>query len=127
MKFKTRLQVTFLMIIILPLVLTCLAFCGIGLTLMNVQRGMPIFGFVNAAYFTLRAGGKTVITFLFDSAFMWVATIPVVFVLSRYTGMGIVWIYLICQLTDLIKCAIGFVLVRKGVWIQNMALEEKSV
>ena len=45
MKFKTRLQVTFLMIIILPLVLTCLAFCGIGLTLMNVQRGMPIFGF----------------------------------------------------------------------------------
>ena len=88
---------------------------------------MPIFGFVNAAYFTLRAGGKTVITFFFDSAFMWVATIPVVFVLSRYTGMGIVWIYLICQLTDLIKCAIGFVLVRKGVWIQNMALEEKSV
>ncbi len=88
---------------------------------------MPIFGFVNAAYFTLRAGGKTVITFFFDSAFMWVATIPVVFALSRYTGMGIVWIYLICQLTDLIKCAIGFVLVRKGVWIQNMALEEKSV
>ena len=41
---------------------------------------MPIFGFVNAAYFTLRAGGKTVITFFFDSAFMWVATIPVVFV-----------------------------------------------
>ena len=88
---------------------------------------MPIFGFVNAAYFTLRAGGKTVITFFFDSAFMWVATIPVVFALSRYTGMGIVWIYLICQLTDLIKCVIGFVLVRKGVWIQNMALEEKSV
>ena len=58
---------------------------------------------------------------------MWVATIPVVFALSRYTGMGIVWIYLICQLTDLIKCVIGFVLVRKGVWIQNMALEEKNV
>ena len=54
---------------------------------------MPIFGFVNAAYFTLRAGGKTVITFFFDSAFMWVATIPVVFILSRFTGMGILWIY----------------------------------
>ena len=85
---------------------------------------MPIFGFVNAAYFTLRAGGKTVITFFFDSAFMWVATIPVVFALSRYTGMGIVWIYLICQLTDLIKCVIGFILVKKGVWLQNIVAKE---
>lgn len=42
MKFKTRLRVTFIMIIILPLVLTALAFCGIGLYLMNVQKGLPI-------------------------------------------------------------------------------------
>lgn len=42
MKFKTRLQVTFIMIIVLPLVLTALAFCGIGLYLMNVQKGLPM-------------------------------------------------------------------------------------
>ena len=42
MKFKTRLRVTFIMIILLPLVLTALAFCGIGLYLMNVQKGLPI-------------------------------------------------------------------------------------
>lgn len=42
MKFKTRLQVTFIMIIVLPLVLTTLAFCGIGLYLMNVQKGLPM-------------------------------------------------------------------------------------
>ena len=42
MKFRTRLRVTFVTIIALPLVLTALAFCGIGLYLMNVQKGFPI-------------------------------------------------------------------------------------
>ncbi len=84
---------------------------------------MPIFGFTNATYFTLRSGGKTVITFLFDSVFMWLAVIPVVFCLSRFTGLYIVWIYLICQLMDLIKCAIGFILVKKGVWMENIISE----
>lgn len=42
MKFKTRIRVTFITIILLPLVLTSLAFCAIGLYLMNVQKGLPI-------------------------------------------------------------------------------------
>ena len=45
MKFKTRLQVTFIMIIVLPLALTALAFCGIGLYLLGVQKGLPADGF----------------------------------------------------------------------------------
>lgn len=85
---------------------------------------MPVFGFVNAAYFTLRSGGKTFITFLFDSGFMWVFTIPIIFALSRFTTMPIVPIYLICQLTDLVKCVIGFILVKKGSWLQNIVTPE---
>lgn len=42
MKFKTKLRVTFITIILLPLVLTSLAFCAIGLYLINVQKGLPI-------------------------------------------------------------------------------------
>nr|WP_300769208.1 HAMP domain-containing sensor histidine kinase [uncultured Acetatifactor sp.] len=42
MKFRTRLRVTFIIIIVLPLILTALAFCGIGLYLMNAQKGFPI-------------------------------------------------------------------------------------
>lgn len=41
MKFKTRLYITFVTIVMLPLILTALAFCGIGMYLMNVQKGMP--------------------------------------------------------------------------------------
>ena len=84
---------------------------------------MPVFGFVNAAYFTLRSGGKTLITFLFDSGFMWVFAIPIVFCLSRFTMMPIVPLYLISQLTDLVKCIIGFVLVKRGSWLHNLAVD----
>ena len=42
MRFRTRLRVTFVTIIALPLILTALAFCGIGLYLMNIQDGFPV-------------------------------------------------------------------------------------
>ena len=42
MKFKTRLKVTFATIILLPLVLTAMAFMVIGIYLMNVQQGYTI-------------------------------------------------------------------------------------
>lgn len=42
MKFKTRLQVTFISIIVLPLLLTIIAFCVIGIYLMSVQKGVGL-------------------------------------------------------------------------------------
>ena len=81
---------------------------------------MPMNAFMNVAYFTLRSGGKTVITFLFDSVFMWVVSIPVAYTLSRYTSIPIVPLYFMCQMVEIIKCIVGFVLVKKGVWIHNI-------
>lgn len=81
---------------------------------------MPLQAFLNAAYFTLRSGGKTIITFLFDSVFVWVVSIPLAFCLTRLTGIPILWIFLICQLADIIKCIIGYILVKKGVWLNNI-------
>ena len=85
--------------------------------------GGLLCAFMHATYFTLRTGGKTIITFLFDSVFLWVVTTPVAYVLSRYTNMPIMYLYLCCQLLDIIKCCIGFVLVKKGVWIENIVVE----
>lgn len=81
---------------------------------------LPVLAVVHGCYFTLRSGGKTFITFLFDSVFVWVFIVPAAFVLTRYTAMGIIMIYLIVKCLDLIKCAIGIVLVRKGVWVNNI-------
>lgn len=81
---------------------------------------MPIFAFVNLSYFIMRSGGKTFITFLFDSCFVWAIVIPVIFALTRFTGMGIMLIYFVCQSLEIIKCIIGYVLLKKGVWINKV-------
>lgn len=81
---------------------------------------MPVQAFLHTAYFTLRSGGRTIITFLFDSFFVWVFAIPTAFFLSRYSGLPVIATYILCQALDLIKCAVGFILVKKGVWLQNI-------
>lgn len=87
---------------------------------------MPMHAFMHSSYFTLRSGGKTIITFLFDSVYLWIISMPLAFVLSRYTMMPIVPLYLCCQLIDLLKCTLGFILVKKGVWMNNIVTEEAS-
>ena len=86
---------------------------------------MPLHAFMHASYFTIRSGGKTVITFLLDSVYLWVISIPVAYCLSHFTGMPITPLYLCCNLIDLIKCTVGFVLVKKGVWLENIVGQGK--
>lgn len=85
---------------------------------------MPLHAFVNATYFTLRSGGKTLITFFFDSIYVWVVNIPLAFILSRYTGVHIILLYFICQFVDIVKCIIGYILVKKGVWLNKIVKRE---
>lgn len=87
---------------------------------------MPLHGFMHATYFTLRSGGKTIITFLFDSAFVWCVNIPVAYLLSRYTGMPIAPLYAICLAVDFIKCVVGFIMVKKGIWLNILVGEKKA-
>ena len=86
---------------------------------------MPMHGFIHASYFTLRSGGKTFITFLFDSAYMWCINIPVAYLLSRFTDMDIVPLYFLCQMADMIKCVIGFILIKKGIWLNNLVVKDQ--
>ncbi len=96
----------------------------LAVSLMRVAAGcMPLAAFMHASYFTLRTGGKTIVTFLFDSVFLWCVSTPAAYVLSRYTAIPIVQMYLSIQLLDIIKCVIGFILVKKGVWINNLVGE----
>ena len=81
---------------------------------------MPLNAFTNAAYFTLRSGGKTVITFVFDCVFLWALNIPLAFVLSRFTGLPVVEMYALVEGLNLIKAALGFWLVRSRKWVNNL-------
>lgn len=87
---------------------------------------MPLACFVQTSYFTLRSGGKTVLTFLFDCVYVWIITIPAAFVLARFTDMPIVPLYLCVQLMDIIKAVVGFILVKKGIWVHNIVAGSKE-
>jgi len=88
--------------------------------LLVVAVCMPMHSFTNSCYFTLRSGGKTLITFIFDSLYLWVLCVPVAFVLSRFSGMHILPMYIIVQSLDLIKCGIGFYMVKSRKWVKDL-------
>lgn len=84
---------------------------------------MPIDAFAHSTYFTLRSGGKTFITFLFDSGFVWCISMPIAFILSRYTQLDILTLFAITQFVNIFKCILGGYLVHKGSWIRNIVSE----
>ena len=88
--------------------------------LLVASAAMPMNAFANSCYFTLRSGGKTGITFLFDSGFLWCVSVPAAFLLSRFTALPIMPLYTIVYALDLVKCAVGFIFLRRRAWVNNI-------
>ena len=84
---------------------------------------LPIDAFKNATYFTLRSGGRTFITFLFDGFSIMALNYPVAYILSRFTDVNVVWIFVSVQIAGLAKGLLGYVLVKRGVWVRNIVTE----
>ena len=76
--------------------------------------------FLHTSYFTIRAGGKTIITFIFDSVFMLVVSVPLANFLCRYTNLGVSTCFFLVHFADMLKCVLGFYLVYKGIWMKNI-------
>ena len=83
----------------------------------------PFMSFANVSYFILRSGGKTLITFIFDSCFMWVICVPLAFVLTHYTNLPVTGIFLAVCMLDAAKGVLGFILIKKGVWVKNIVAD----
>ena len=85
---------------------------------------MPLCAFSHCTYFTLRSGGKTGITFIFDSVYTWVLIIPFAYVLANHTKLSITVVFFLVQFTEIIKVIIGFFMIRSGAWVQNIVNEQ---
>lgn len=81
---------------------------------------LPLAALYNGLYFTIRCGGKTVITLLFDSCFTWVVSLPTVFLLCRFTGLPVLAIYAAERGIDLIRALIGLGILKSGLWAKNL-------
>ena len=80
----------------------------------------PMWSYTNACYFTLRSGGKTGITFLFDFGFTWLIMIPLAAVLAYCTDLDIRIVFAAVTFSEIIKVAIGYFMVRSNIWINNI-------
>ena len=65
------------------------------------------------------------ITFLFDSCFAWLVPVPAAYILSRYTALPALNVFMIVSLLEFIKCVIGLALVRSGLWVRNIVKNEQ--
>lgn len=86
---------------------------------------LPFNSLMNAFYFAIRSGGKTVITFLLDSAYMLCITVPFTFILAHFTDMNIIPLYALSLAIEIFKVLFGFYLINRGDWAQNI-VNEKS-
>lgn len=93
-----------------------------GMLLINAVM-MPANAFTNSCFFTLRSGGKSFLTFLYDSVYIWVLSIPLTLFLVKGTALAILPIYAISYGIDIIKCVIGYLLVKKRIWVNNLVAD----
>lgn len=90
-------------------------------SLMRITAAVFVFdAFANASYFTLRSGGQTFITILFDSCFTWVICVPVALILSQGTDLPILGLYAVVQSLNFIKCVLGYIMVKRGYWLRTI-------
>ena len=81
---------------------------------------LPIHSFAHVTYFTIRSGGKTVITFLFDAVYTWAVTVSLAYGLTHWTDLTIIQIYFCVQFIDIIKLVIGLIMLRSDFWARNV-------
>ena len=81
---------------------------------------MPLYAFAHCSYFTLRSGGKTVITFLFESGYTWVVSVPLAMLAVKVLHLDVRVAYAIVEFANVVKDTVGYLFVKSGRWIQNL-------
>lgn len=95
-------------------------------TLVIAGASLPIHAFLHATYFTIRSGGKTFITFLFDSVYTWCVPAVLAYVLSRYTQADVVTMYFCIQFIDVVKLVIGLFMLKSDFWANNIVADQNT-
>lgn len=87
---------------------------------------MPLWSYSNACYFTIRSGGKTGLTFIFDFGYTFLLMIPLAFCLAHFTDMNIRLLFAVVTFSEVVKVAIGYFMVKSGLWINNIIDGDKA-
>lgn len=86
---------------------------------------LPLNSIINSCYFAIRSGGKTLVTFLFDSVYMLCVVVLLTFVVAKYTSISVIGVYAFSLAIEVFKAIIGLALVKKGTWAQNLVVKSE--
>lgn len=81
---------------------------------------MPVQSFLHSCYFTIRSGGKTLITFVYDCGFVLLVNFPIALIIAKCTSLPILPMYAIVNGVDVVKASLGFILLKKKIWLNQI-------
>lgn len=85
---------------------------------------MPFQAIANSCYFAIRSGGRTMLTMVFDSIYVWVICLPFTYALVAFTSLEIETLYLFSQAIHPLKAILSVAFVATGFWARNLVSEK---
>ncbi len=82
--------------------------------------GIPLQAYAFSSYFAIRSGGNMLVTICMDCGVSYFCVMPVIFLLSRYTDLSVLWLCAAYEGLNSIKCFLGAWLLKRGNWMQNI-------
>ena len=76
----------------------------------------------NSIFFILRAGGKTLLVFIFDSLYGWILQIPFAFLLLYVVKLEFIPLVIVSYSIDIVKTVVGLILILSKKWYRNLTL-----
>ena len=93
----------------------------------NITKCIQVYGYLYiitslsvVIFFILRSGGNTLLLSLIDGVFIWLIELPLQFILIKFTTLEISIIYAVVLFLELFKIFIGFVFIKKNIWLNNL-------
>lgn len=81
---------------------------------------LPIRGFTHLAYYTLRSGGRTMLTLAFDGGYVTLICLPITYLLATFTNLPAVPLFAVSLAAELSKSVLAAIWIKKGVWVRNI-------
>ncbi|MBR3929339.1 MAG: MATE family efflux transporter [Clostridia bacterium] len=82
---------------------------------------IPIYVVTVCTFFVLRAGGDAVSTLIMDSGFLYACPVLISTVLSVFTEIDLVSLYIATESLEILKMFFAIMLFKKGRWVKNLA------
>ena len=90
-------------------------------TLLRIKGVLiPVYVVNCCGFFIIRAGGDVKSTIIMDAGFLWVVSVSSATILSIFTPISLIHLFLIIESLDFLKMFLCIYYLKKGTWVNNL-------